>query len=76
MLNLTEYGIIEFLLLIDCFCFVILFRDEGFVCMFNSVKHIIFLLWAKHFEGAKNYISNIDNRNNDNDKLTFIKCLL
>lgn len=38
MLNLTEYGVIEFLLLIDCFCFVTLFRDEGFLCMFNSVN--------------------------------------
>lgn len=38
MLNLTEYGIIEFLFLIHYFFFVTHFRDEGFLCMLNSVN--------------------------------------
>lgn len=38
MSNLTEYGVNEFLFLIDCFRFVTLFGDEGFLGMFNSVN--------------------------------------
>lgn len=38
MLNLGEYWIIEFLLLMDYFCLVILLRDERFSCIFNSVN--------------------------------------
>lgn len=38
MLNLTEFGIIEFLLLIDNVCFVILFREGVFLYVFNSVN--------------------------------------
>lgn len=39
-------------------------------------KHIVHLLWARDCMDAKNYISNIDNINSNNNRLAFIKCLL